>query len=152
MIRLSNWGLSKKTILIVFLCLAAGLVSQAVIYLFTTEKLQQRQLFQAVHMIEQEEEFEQKMISGGQEEKLQVLTTLITLIAPESIMSYDFTTLDQYATALSNDPDIVYAVFLDTNDQFLAGAKELPEASKTLTYDLILDEEKIGTLKIGRKR
>lgn len=149
MMHLLNLGLSKKTILIVLLCLIAGLTIQTVIYLSITEKLQQQQLSQALQIIEQEGEYEQQIISTRQEDALQLITNLMTMMAAEAIMSYDFMTLERYVTAISNDPDIVYAVFLDPNGRFFAGAKELPEVSKQITHELVFDDETIGTLKIG---
>ncbi len=60
---------------------------------------------------------QQRLLEGQIHSKVEALGRFFALIAPESILAFDFSTLDDYAAEITARRDILFALVVDTDDQ-----------------------------------
>ena len=147
MIVKTRLGISGQIILLLF-CTVAVMLVLSVGSTMISGNLQQKQLNNAIEMVAREKHHQQKIIERDLNEKIEVLSSIMAMIATEPLITHDFVTLQLYADTLSKDPDISYVVFLNSEGDVLTTSKEA-EGVKTVTRDIMLENEKFGSIKIG---
>ena len=82
--------------------------------------------------------------------KVEQLTKLLTKIAPAAIANVELSTLQDYASVASADPDISYVSYLSADGSELATAGEKSSDNITVLHsDIIFEEEKLGQVVVG---
>ncbi len=96
---------------------------------------------------------EAQILANRESENIKVkqLIKLMAQIAPSAIAEFDFSGLLNYATVATEDPDISYVAFINSDDKTLASAGDMGEAAKDgmLEKDIMYEGEKLGLVVVG---
>ncbi len=101
--------------------------------------------------LQQEQRSSEKQLLSALESKADVIGRYMALTAPDLILSYDFTSLENFQDQASKDPDVVYAAYLNADRSALTKYSK-PKNSEDLIekrYPIKSDEELLGYVLLG---
>ena len=150
--RFSNVNLAVK--FIVPICSIALLCLVITGYLLLTSATQSmhKQVEIAESALKNEQRMAENMAHSVLLSKTDREGTFMAQAATDLIISYDYTTLEVFQSVASSDNDIEYAVFLKPNKSPILPDFQLPEKPEGVVekfYNIVYDNETIGSVRIG---
>ncbi len=111
---------------------------------------QQHQLDETIELLETQRAQQQQLLQHSLQQKVESLSTLLTMIAPEAIFSFNFEALQAYADAAVRDEEIARVRFIDASSQALADSDPSQNAPDSFDIDqeLMQDGELLGRVQI----
>jgi methyl-accepting chemotaxis protein len=86
---------------------------------------------------------------AADEVKVQQLTKMLAQIAPAAIASVDLSSLLNYATVATEDPDIVFVAFKDDQGRTMASNGTPPSEANLVQRDITLEGTRFGSVQVG---
>ena len=133
-----------------------GMVSLLLITLLVSLKFsgdsQQAQLQASIELLDRESSTQQEVLNASLQRKAENLVSLLSMIAPDAIVSFDFDTLEQYANSAVQDDEIHWVRFLDMDQGALAESAHEEHGShlteNRVTKELLMEGDPVGDLEI----
>ena len=133
-----------------------GMVSLLLITLLVSLKFsgdsQQAQLQASIELLDRESSTQQEVLNASLQRKAENLVSLLSMIAPDAIVSFDFDTLEQYANSAVQDDEIHWVRFLDMDQGALAESAHEEHGShlteNRVTKELLMEGDPVGYLEI----
>lgn len=122
-------------------------LSMTLISTANTSQSKQAEAFSASlkdEQVRQAELLRQNVLKKGD-----TLVALLSQTAAGLIAGYDFDSLQHLATAVTQDNDIKFVTFYDTEKEALTDIAEDRDGVEILTQEILFDEDGIGSVEIG---
>jgi methyl-accepting chemotaxis protein len=144
----------QKSITIKFISLTSLLtlilVTALSMTIMSTANNAQSELSQAFSTSVKDEQIRQaELLRQNVLKKGQTLSILLTQTAAGLIAEYNFDTLELLAQAVTQDQDIAFVTFFDTDDKLLTGKTPSKEGLKLIKEEILYENEKVGHVEIG---
>lgn len=144
-------GITAKFVIPIGLTLITLFIMVGVI----TVQVQKNALYElstnSEHIVEEMSGEQVKAGKQSAELKVDQLTRLLAQIAPDAVVSYEFTALTSYADIATKDPDIAYIAFMDTENKILAesGSRSGIALNAFIEKKITYDGESLGHILVG---
>ncbi|WP_220096255.1 methyl-accepting chemotaxis protein [Dissulfurirhabdus thermomarina] len=119
--------------------------------LYLSVQAQHEQNAQVADLLSRLQEQQTAHLQKKLQEKGDTLGRIMAMIAPERVLGYDFSALEEYASASLQDPDIAFLSFRNLDGKRLAGTDPVA-GIPVITQPILVEGEKIGTVQLGLKR
>jgi methyl-accepting chemotaxis protein len=94
---------------------------------------------------------EKVTIQEGERTKVERMTSLLAKIAPQAIVSLEFSSLKDYANVATEDESISYVAFLSKDGSVLvdSGDADSVASQNAVRTDIVFEEEKLGEIVVA---